>query len=122
MGYAQKCPSTNNGAEGYNSHIKRDLTVRELLELGDLHDALFRELHDKSVAYENNEITIPQHIEIPDDLWISARKWMVSDVPSILLDNVTYITSSESIESGNELTREKIDILNNLAAICSFGT
>lgn len=113
-GYAQNCPSTNNGAEGYNSHIKRDLTLRELLEMGDLNNALFREVQMKSRAYQNDEIRIPENKEISNDLWMSAKQWMANDVPTLLLGNITYITSSASSNSGKEITRANIDDLNNL--------
>lgn len=96
LGFADNCPSTNNGAEGYNRSIKENYTFRILLPLGELNQKLFEVLNKRSIK----NISVPQEKEISDELWIAANQWFNDDVPTVsfggnITQSVSYIASSE---------------------------
>lgn len=73
LGFAHKCPSTNNAMEGYNSVMKRNYTIRELLSLDTFNKEMFGALNSKSIRYATEEIVMCQSIE--NELWSKAIKW-----------------------------------------------
>lgn len=109
LGYAEKCPSTNNGAEGHNSALKRNNTHRELLPLGALNDELGRNLANRS----SNDVPVPENITINNDLWISANHWYNGEAKSISVAANTYISSAKSV---SKLTRQAIANYDGLIA------
>lgn len=105
-GFASRCPSTNNGIEGYNSFLKRCVTFRELMPLGAFNDQIYRCLEKASIESAGKIFAL--HREINDVLLGKALLWNAQHVKMtnfVVSPSVTkcYIPSKTSIESGNML-------------------
>lgn len=105
-GYTIRCPSTNNGIEGYNSFIKRCITFRELMPLGAFNEHIYRCLNKSSV--ESSRKIFPLQREITDTLWAKALSWNAEQVTmktTVVSRTITkyYIASRASIDSGSIL-------------------
>lgn len=118
-GFLPKCPSTNNGTEGFNSALKRNHTYRELMPLGALNIELFRLLRSKSLKYETKNI--PKEITIEVDLWITAIDWKTKLNRSISVainstKTTYYVPSTISISNDIFLTSDSVKIYNEMEA------
>lgn len=118
-GFLHKCPSTNNGVEGFNSNLKRNHTYRELMPLGAFNVEMFRILKSKSLKYETRDI--PKQITIDTFLWIAAINWEeVLDrsitVRKSLTKTTYYVPSTKSMNNDIFPTSKSIKTYNKMKA------
>lgn len=77
-GHVKRCPSTNNGNEGFNSVLKKCFTYRQLLPLGTFNAEIYRCLSTKSKQYPDKDI--PSLPIIDTKLWNRTLDWVKTDV------------------------------------------
>lgn len=119
-GFVERCPSTNNGLEGFNSVLKRVYTHRALLPLGVFHGEVYRCLQAKSI--EHIDINIPAEIAIDDFLWQQAIEWNAKIVPIVKFTvsptaTKQYIPSSDFLENKGKIDSDIIHAFDTMEAV-----